>query len=176
MRALYVVGPPGVGKTTAVNGAFPALGAPEKVGELMWVQPIRDGLRLGRDRASFGGTDALGMAVHPEACRWAEWAPLPDYVVGEGQRLATRQFLGTLAQRGGLRVVHLVADPEVLAERRRGRTQNAAWVRGSETKAARIAAQMGAITIDTTGLYVGTVQKLLADLMTTGVSWAWPDD
>ena len=169
MRAVYVVGAPGVGKSTAVDLAFPPLGEPERVGSLLWVERIERGLRLGRTRSEFGGTDALGMAVNPEAVVWAESAVLPALVVGEGARLATSTFLGALAERGDLRVVHLVADPRRLAERRADRTQDVAWQRGATTRADRIAAAFGATTLDTTDLDAPLVASVLRSLADEGV-------
>lgn len=151
--AVYVIGPPGAGKTTAVaeyiglhRDRMPAV----KTGYRgLWVEPlvdrntgIVDGLHLGRRRpGGFGGTDALAMNVHPHALAWAANADLPDLVVGEGQRLATAAFLTTLHARTDLTVVYLYADDQTLDERceARGSSQNSAWRKGSATKALRTA-------------------------------------
>jgi hypothetical protein len=99
------------------------------------------GAELGRHRASFSGTDALAMNIHPHACRWIAAAEHP-LVLGEGQRLGTRSFLRAALDAG--RTVDLVwLDPpaEVCRLRReaRGSRQNPQWVKASTTRAARLA-------------------------------------
>lgn len=145
-RALYVVGAPGVGKTSLMR----QLKSPYLVGDaarawpgsLLWLTLLYGhnhvaGVELGRERDSFGGTDALGMAVMPQALAWLGRAPLPQLVLGEGARLGTVRFLAELGNRADLTVVHLTASPQALADRRaaRGSNQSPAWMRGAETRA-----------------------------------------
>jgi hypothetical protein len=168
VRAAYVIGAPGVGKTTALELAFPAVAPAERAPGpfgLLWLTPIAGGWRLGRPRARFSGTDALAMNVHPQAVAWALAAPMPEVVVGEGQRLATAAFLDALRSRGTVRLIHLTADPLELERRRAGRGQNETWVRAATTRAANLAAELGAATIDTTGLSPDLVAEVLRSLV-----------
>lgn len=155
-RAVYLIGPPGVGKTTVMTMLLSPyqLLAPLRVTGYtpLWVEPLLDdgrhvGYHLGKTRASFGGTDALSMGVNTAAVRWAREAPLPELVAGEGQRLANARFLGTLADRPDvtLTVIHLSAPTAVLDARcaARGSKQKRAWRQGAATRAANLA---GALT------------------------------
>lgn len=157
-KALYVLGGPGTGKTTLVERllrpyergpAFATLG-------LMWVEPVYlgsgtvVGLVLGRRRERFSGTDALGMAVQPDALAWlASAGEFSPWIIGEGQRLGNAGFLYALADHADLTVVHLVADEAVRLERcaGRGSAQNEAWMRGSVTRAAKAAERCLAVGI-----------------------------
>jgi len=151
-RAIYVIGAPGVGKSTATWGAFPAApGAPFWSPEgypMVKLTGCQGGvLQLGKYRPAFPGTDALGMAVVTQATSWVANTPpneLPSVLVGEGARLANLRFLGALHRRGDvyLTVVHLTAADRSLATRRSGRTQNASWVKGATTRAYNLAAEL----------------------------------
>ncbi|MGZ0147151.1 P-loop-containing protein [Kribbella sp. WER1] len=147
MRLIYLVGPPGSGKSTLMGALIPS----------NWLRVFRDdqrmprtelfhadqlvGAELGRHRESFSGTDALAMNIHPVACRWIAAAHHP-VVFGEGQRLGTRGFVTSALEAG--RTVDLVwLDPpeEVCRSRReaRGSRQSPQWVRAATTRAARLA-------------------------------------
>lgn len=159
MRLIYIVGAPGVGKSTLMRGLTRGLsrvsvdnfGLPRDVlfrGE----QPV--GVELGRRRGTFSGTDALGMSIHPTALKWIA-VTQEEVVLAEGQRLATRQFLRTALDAG--RAVDLLwLDPptEVAEARRRARgtKQNPTWVKAATTRAARLAAQAGPMGVRVTRL------------------------
>lgn len=147
MRLIYLVGAPGSGKSTLMGHLIPA----------EWLRVFRDdqgmprtelfhadqlvGAELGRHRASFSGTDALAMNIHPHALRWIAAAPHP-IVFGEGQRLGTKRFLE--AARNAGRAVDLVwlDTPEDECRRRRearGSRQNPQWVKAATTRASGLA-------------------------------------
>jgi predicted nucleotide kinase in modified base biosynthesis len=152
-RSVYLIGPPGVGKTTSLIHALrlahldlagsDTLDArwPLLSGHRILRAGIPGGVLLGRCRPRHGGTDALSMAVSPQATAWAAEGRLPRLIVGEGQRLANTTFLGALAARSDLTVAVLDADDDALDARRnaRGSNQDPAWMRGARTKARNLA-------------------------------------
>ena len=146
--AVYLVGAPGVGKTTVMDVLLGGAdrGAPERVGDgVLRVEPLRRagdlvGVHLGVTRPEFGGTDGLGMAVAPDAVRWLDDPDAPyarERVWGEGARLGIPAFLRALSARGPTTVVLLTLDAEALAERLAGRNgdQDPTWRKGAATRA-----------------------------------------
>jgi len=148
MKAVYLVGEPGTGKTTLMNRLLATYDrqAPVKLDGTLMGEPLRIGqrtvgLHLGTNRAGgFGGTDALAMNVHPVAVAWASSSPLPPRVYAEGQRLGTVAFLRALAARGSVTLA-LLQGEEVAAARRaqRGSTQSESFIKGARTRAANLA-------------------------------------
>lgn len=164
MRTIYVIGYPGVGKSSAVANALQLLnlGNPSlvthPVAHLRY--PSHEGLNLwemGKRREAFSGTDALGMSVQPVAVRWVgaltdPGADSPDVLIGEGDRLATKGFLDACPN---LTVVHLSAPSSVAQQRaseratRLGRSpQDPSWLRGRATKVDRLASAYRCVTIN----------------------------
>jgi len=139
-KSLYLIGEPGVGKSTVLS-AFCAnylLGLEQQLlaklwGDELFVEDKLFGYRLGRTRESFSGTDALAMSVNPDAVQWVNTYPLPQIVVGEGARLANKKFLTALNDKTSLLLVLVVANNA--AERRldRGSNQNPSWIKGRAT-------------------------------------------
>lgn len=156
MTLLYVIGEPGIGKSTAVAGLL----APYAEWEVS--KPIAHRLftddrarlvaiALGKSRAGFPGTDTLPMNVMPRACEWIGATSPHDLVIGEGDRLASPKFW-TAAERAGHRVglVALTASPEVASERRarRGSVQQDAWLTGRMTRVRNTIRDHGPEVID----------------------------
>lgn len=151
---VYLIGPPGAGKTTALTRALAPDGwtdvdvpvAHRRIGDTVW---------LGRARALFGGTDTLPMNVARTAESWLAARPA-DFIVGEGDRLAYGRLFDVAASAGyHLRIVYLHTRPEIAAGRREARAlasgsrlQAETWVRGRTTKAAHLAADYGAFLLD----------------------------
>lgn len=146
-RLIYLVGPPGSGKSTLMGALIPA----------EWLRVFRDdqrmprdelfhadqliGAELGRHRVSFSGTDALAMNIHPHAVRWIAATHHP-LVLGEGQRLGTRGFLEAARDAGrSVDLVWLDVPEQICRLRRqaRGSRQNPQWVKAATTRAARLA-------------------------------------
>lgn len=148
---VYLVGPPGVGKSTAMAALTEnCLRVPRtgKVRHDTLVRPrpapetaLTVGAEIGARRERFSGTDALHMAVNPDAITWIGEENPYGLVLGEGARLANARFLLAAMMAGyDVHVAHLYAPPSVLAARRRerGSNQNPQWIRGAETKSRRI--------------------------------------
>jgi hypothetical protein len=151
-ESLYLLGPPGVGKSTLLKEylrqhEWTVLPDAERLyGHLYGHPMIHDGIPrgvyLGKARERFPGTDALSMAVAPDARAWARSLPempLGLFVCGEGARLGNPGFLRALGESSELTVALLTADQELLDERcaERGSKQNAAWRKGAATGARR---------------------------------------
>lgn len=136
MRMTYIIGPPGVGKTTFV--AELTKGLPVHRAERPFVRSLYQCgvVELGEKRGTFSGTDALAMNVQP---RVLDWATFPEYgdVLAEGDRLANLSFLQGMAGQGfAVTLLRLHADANRVALRRseRGTRQDETWVRGRVTK------------------------------------------
>lgn len=153
MILLYIVGPPGAGKSTLMaelTRHCDRLTATGPVPHDLLCRPRGDdqnadvAVEIGRRRAAFSGTDALGMSIQSKAVEWIATRP-HALVLAEGARLGTTGFL-LAARRAAYRVVlvHLDPPPDALAGRRaqRGSNQNPAWMRGAATRARRLAERM----------------------------------
>lgn len=161
MRLTYLIGEPGVGKTTLLNAfteGLPGLAARRPFARTLYECGV---VQLGEDRPVFGGTDTLSMSVQPKVLEWAEMPEYPD-IVAEGDRLANGKFFQGMKDRGyDLCIIHCVASPDTLAARRLQRAaehemkpQDAIWLKGRETK----------------------VRKLATEWATHGVDMEWPVD
>lgn len=161
MISVYLVGSPGAGKTTLLStllgnyAQLDLLDRPFK--HTTYSVRDRHTALLGWTRAPFGGTDTLPYTVKPTVEAWLPTAAqVFDVLIGEGDRLANDGFFDALAAVSErLEVVHLRSSEEVEAERRAGRAaaygmkpQNATWVKGRATKAARLAEKYGTLTLD----------------------------
>lgn len=156
MRLTYLIGEPGVGKTTLLNAVVDGL--PGIAARRPFARTIYDCgvVSLGEERAVFGGTDTLSMSVQPKVLEWAEMPDFPD-VVGEGDRLANGKFFQAMKNLGyDLCIVHCFAPDGVLAERRLRRAaehamrpQDAVWLQGRQTKVARLADDWATHHVDT---------------------------
>lgn len=165
MRLTYLIGEPGVGKTTLLNAITEGL--PGMAARRPFARTIYDCgvVQLGESHPVFGGTDKLSMSVQPKV---VEWAAMPDYpdIVGEGDRLANAKFFQAMKDLGyDLCIVHCHAPSEVAAERRLMRAarhtmkpQDAVWLQGRQTKVARLAKEWSTHKIDTDA----TLEQLLA--------------
>jgi|GEM_PF-2949025 len=142
---VYLAGPPGVGKSTLMQELTRRLEGTvvsDPFAHTYWTYPdgTLQAIELGWRRPTFAGTDTLSMRVQPAV---VEWLGLQEYplILGEGDRLANRNFLHAAAGRGyHITLVVLRAPQDVLDERRdeRGSHQNGAWMKGRATKVERL--------------------------------------
>jgi GTPase SAR1 family protein len=158
--AIYIIGGPGVGKSTVMAelmsgwepGEYVRLTEREFFGHYLEHPVLGRGLYLGRLREQYPGTDALSLSVQPQALKWAESISSDlTMVFGEGSRLANLAFLSALGRQTQLLVVHLTAGEEIARERRSQRpddgnwktgqrdTQSEVWVRAQTSRAANLA-------------------------------------
>lgn len=165
MNLLYLIGEPGVGKSTLM--AELVKGKRRRVMTKPFAHTVyEDGLvQLGRERSNgFSGTDALSMSVSPLAITTLQSGAWPR-IVGEGDRLAHAKFFdGVLAAGYALEVVLLEAPSFVLKHRRRerGSNQDASWLAGRATKVRNVADKYTTTTLDAT-LPVADLADLLRD-------------
>jgi hypothetical protein len=176
--ALYVVGGPGSGKSTLMAAYLERIGATspaqieKPVPHVVYATPHGPVTQVGRLRGEFSGTDALGYAIMPAALSWVTSPERPDWLVGEGDRLATSTFLRALVDSyDQVTVVHMVGSPALIWQRmfdravRLGRNpQTEAWWRGRLTKAHRLAAEFGAIEIPVTEPTNAQVDRLFREM------------
>lgn len=139
--SLYVLGAPGVGKTTLCRGLLENVSlatSSRKIHGVLVGHDFPGGVYLGKMREEFPGTDALAMSVGPDAIEWVTTGQLPDIIFGEGARLGYAGFLNALARATDLTVVHLTAKEATLDARcrARGSNQGATWRKGAATRAA----------------------------------------
>jgi predicted nucleotide kinase in modified base biosynthesis len=156
VNTVYLIGPPGVGKSSVmdkltVDGLAVQRRSPVPhivyEGGLLWAR-MQGVAQVGRMRGSFYGTDALSMAIQPKAVEWVTTAPF-EWLLGEGDRLATEGFFEACTKAGKLRVFALLAKPGALIERRRHRKsdQDEVWMRGRETKVANLVRDWNAVVM-----------------------------
>uniref|UniRef100_UPI003F4963E3 P-loop-containing protein n=1 Tax=Pseudonocardia sp. CA-138482 TaxID=3240023 RepID=UPI003F4963E3 len=188
-RLIYLVGEPGVGKTTTMAALTSPL---NRLGVLR--QPTRTlytdrlglilAVELGRRRSNgYGGTDALSMSVMGMAERYllsGQAATETNLLLAEGARLACTRFLSAaVAADWETHLVHLVG-PALAAARRdeRGSDQDPAWVRGAATRARRLfeepppgVATHRVIPAGTPQDVAEQVAAVTADPLTAGLLW-----
>jgi hypothetical protein len=147
MRLTYLIGQPGVGKSTLLQSLTE--GVPRYASYAQFaksIYPTAEAVQLGEERPPFSGTDTLSMSVQPKVL---EWARVPDFtdILGEGDRLSTGSFFEKMQGLGyDLCIVHCYAPTEVAAERRgqravanRLKPQDPKWVKGRLTKVEKLA-------------------------------------
>lgn len=140
MRLLYVIGEPGVGKTTLVRAVTRVPSEVQTKPYISWTHYTDLACQLGYDRQPFGGTDALGMAAQNHVLAWLNTKPY-QYILGEGDRLANLKFLHAVEEIGyEVTLAVLSCAPEQLERRREkrnaqlGKVQDEKWLKTRTTK------------------------------------------
>jgi ribose 1,5-bisphosphokinase PhnN len=146
---LYVVGPPGVGKTSLVRELFKVLdpfGTRHLVLKPKWTVGSEICAAGHYTGDTFDGADTVPYnAAQAALDYWAEKLKYKPCTVLDGDRFShdgARNFFLQHIPCEHLFTVHLTAPEEVLATRReiRGSKQNPTWMKGRATKAANFAA------------------------------------
>ena len=154
-RVVYLIGPPGSGKSAIMSELVAKLGLQFGREEhicrettVQWLGP--DAWMWGKWRDAFPGTDALGMAASRYLREWIEdGGEMPSLVLGEGVRLANLRFLLTLDAVRPVSVVYLWAPEEVLQARciARNGDLKATYKTGAATRAEKLAGELEALGI-----------------------------
>ena len=156
---LYLIGGPGTGKSTVLNGL---LGDPIREESQPFkhriyasyphpggIQP--GGIQLGGSRSEFPGTDTLQLNVQPLVTSWMREQPAGTMVAAEGARLANHIFFDAVESMGwALHLFYLWVAPDELQRRRALRSQNPTWVKGQDTKMAKLFRQRRALHLENT--------------------------
>lgn len=163
MNLIYLFGPPAAGKSTlmaALTAGCARFPMSRPFAHDLLTAPLSAldvaGIELGRSRATFPGTDTLGLSVSPKAKEFMAGQP-SALILGEGDRLAHAGFFDAAADAGyAVTGVYLTTPDEVLERRcaARGSHQPASWKIGRATKSARLAGYIAAhhtlVTLDGT--------------------------
>lgn len=153
--ALFIVGPPGVGKTAVARAL---LGYPDVrlCSVPKWTLGA-DGETCAAGHYTGGTFDGADTVGYSGVSKWLDFwevnlAPHCDLTIFDGDRFSYAAARDRVALSVRVVCLHLMAPANVLAARRaeRGSNQNAAWIKGRETKAERFAKScMRLVEIDT---------------------------
>lgn len=145
MDLLYIVGEPGVGKSTLVKSFTEPCHKQVHDMPVLHTEYSTEVAQIGQDREDFGGTDTLGY-MQPIVQMWLNRFPYP-FMLAEGDRLNNSGFFDFCIDAGiNLTVMSLWA-PELAAERRAeraekvGKAQKEWWLKTRRTKVENVMEQ-----------------------------------
>jgi hypothetical protein len=135
---IWLVGEPGVGKTTLARLFMEHWGTPVEVPKPKWTLFGDRACAAGFWRGDkFDGADTLPISdIKPAMAYWAEHLKDREITILDGDKLAHDGAVRIAEEAGANLFCFLLENPGVAAKRRlaRGTTQNEAWVRGRATK------------------------------------------
>lgn len=146
MRIAYIIGKPGIGKSTLVRNILKLVKpmSNERYGLLDYIRCEGiNVLGIYNPGDIFCGLDKTSMAVQPDAESFLSYSQSHEpeqAILGEGDRLASAGFLRSCRQVGELRLISLHTNDRLLEERRGarnenvGKAQDSAWLKGRESK------------------------------------------
>ncbi|PRQ11729.1 hypothetical protein C1Y63_04795 [Corynebacterium sp. 13CS0277] len=163
MQLIYLIGPPGAGKSTTMRRITAHL---DRTPMPKDQYPARDalfdngtlwGIELGARRPTFSGTDALPMNANTAACNYLTHAPeQPPTILAEGARLANAKFLTTATKAGYDTHLVYIDNPHARqwaldrAAAHHTTPQSESWAKGRATAARNLAARPPAgVTVHT---------------------------
>jgi hypothetical protein len=138
--ALFIVGSPGVGKTTLVTKFLGPIAY--LIPKPKWTVSESGLLAAGHyTGGTFDGADMVPYnGVTQALLSWRELSKEHELTIFDGGRFSFEGAVASLVEGGAdVRCVYCEAAPDVLSRRRqaRGSNQNPAWMKGRETKALR---------------------------------------
>ncbi len=160
---LYVLGAPGVGKTSVIRHMLPDPVIVEKPKWTISGKVCAAGHYTGR---TFDGADRIPYThgILTLEYWYQHLRGTMDLTILDGARLSTQPCLEYLQNSSvPIRGVLLTTSPEILKARResRGSEQNPQWMRGAETRANNFAAKIGAVRIHATCSVEETVRDVM---------------
>jgi hypothetical protein len=162
-KIVYIVGEPGVGKSTLMDRLTepyqrhildgqprreqlrvppsPAQLLSKDIGPLPATVGLELGCRAGKHPEGYPGTDAMSMTAIVGVDRWlreTKGGGVP-VILGEGARLGVKRLVDTAIELSIPITVCLIKDERRAADQRaaRGSMQNESWIKGARTRAER---------------------------------------
>lgn len=166
MEAMYIIGEPGVGKSTLTRHLTRGLPYEDTDSPFAMRRYDCGVLELGGHRKDYPGTDTLALDVQPKVVEFLEGYE-SKYLLAEGDRLANAKFFDSLLAMGYNLAVVAIIGPEVAAKQRKVRDshQNATWLKGRQTKVERLIVEFNAlVTIVDAGQRLQPTEDWISDL------------
>lgn len=148
---MYVIGEPGVGKSTLLRTLTAGMNYEDLARPFAMRRYTNGVIALGRDGVEYSGTDTLAFNVKDQVLGWLGHYAGPRLVMGEGARLANAPFFQAVIDLGyELHLYHLVGAG-MAHERRsdREKPQKESYAKGRRTSARYLADAFGALDITT---------------------------
>lgn len=174
IKTIGIGGEPATGKTSLMVQIVTALGQSRELKYKLIKGSFFDDHKVALlgiyDGSLFAGTDRLSMAALPDAIAFLnKLAAKPSYdgwtVLFEGDRLFSGKFFDAALSLGKLELFLLTCDEETLKKRHcdRGDTQTASWLKGRQTKYAKLYAQypMSLLANDSHSLQAGNFKTIM---------------